>query len=81
MAYRDILAGLLVAITAYFSGHGIQESIGISFVVMGTILLGIDMMGFGKYREELKQLTSGGLWVRELETLSDSDLDGDNEVG
>jgi hypothetical protein len=39
------------------------------------------MLGFGKYKEELKRLTAGGLWVDELEIVSGKDLDGDDKIG
>jgi len=74
-------AGTLILTVSLLSGNSIIQSAGVALMVICTILLGIDMLGVGKYKKELERLTSGGLWVNELETLSGKDLDGDNEVG
>ena len=76
-----MIGGLLITTVSFLSGNSATQSIGVSLVVMSAILLGIDMLGFGKYKKELERLTSGGLWVDELETVSGKDLDGDNEIG
>lgn len=76
-----IISGLLISTVSFLSGNSATQSIGVSLVVVSAILLGIDMLGFGKYKEELKRLTAGGLWVDELEIVSGKDLDGDDKIG
>ena len=79
IAYSLGLAVLIIAVS-YAAGTSMLQSLGISLIV-AALLLGIDLTAFGKHQEELKKLTSGGLWVHELEQLSNKDLDGDDEVG
>jgi len=74
-------AGLAVTILSLLFGNGIIQSVGVSLVTISSILLVIDLVGFGKYENQIEKLTSGGLWVHELETLSGQDLDGDEIVG
>ena len=74
-------AGLAITILSLLFGNSIIQSGGVSLVVIPSILLVIDLLGFGRYEGELEKLTSGGLWVHELETLSGQDLDGDERVG
>ncbi len=73
--------GVVIAAFSVLWGNNMIQSVGVALVVISTILLGIDLLGFGRHHEELQKLTSGGLWVHELETLTDKDLDGDEEVG
>lgn len=80
IAYSLGLAVLIIAVS-YAAGTSMLQSLGISLIVVAALLLGIDLTAFGKHQEELKKLTSGGLWVHELEQLSNKDLDGDDEVG
>ncbi len=80
VAYSLGLAMLIMAVS-FAAGTSILQSLGLSLIVVPALLLGIDLTAFGKHQEELKKLTSGGLWVHELEQLSNKDLDGDDEVG
>ena len=80
VAYSLGLAVLIMAVS-FAAGTSILQSLGLSLIVVPALLLGIDLTAFGKHQEELKKLTSGGLWVHELEQLSNKDLDGDDEVG
>jgi hypothetical protein len=73
--------GGLIATFSFLWGNSIVQSVGVALVVISTILLGMDLLGISRYHEELEKLTSGGLWIHELETLTDNDLDGDEEVG
>lgn len=73
--------GVIITLISFFVGNGIQQSIGVALVAIPSLLLFIDLLGFGQYQTELEKLTSGGLWVHELEALTGQDLDGDQEVG
>ena len=74
-------ASVIITGVAFAAGTGLLQSIGMALIVVPALLLGIDLSAFGKHKEELRKLTSGGLWVHELEQLSNQDLDGDDEVG
>ena len=81
MVAFSIGASVVITGIAFAAGTSLLQSIGVSLIVVPALLLGIDFTAFGKHQEELKRLTSGGLWIHELEQFSNQDLDGDDEVG